>query len=101
MKKRYRDANEILGDIVKVTPSSKVVGDLAQFMVQNKLTKEEVQERASELSFPNSVVEYLQVDLAYSRVPIRRGVRNITHGSPLVSCIVPNKRYRLGLPCFA
>ena len=64
VKKRYRDANEILGDIVKVTPSSKVVGDLAQFMVQNKLTKEEVQERASELSFPNSVVEYLQVDLA-------------------------------------
>jgi len=60
VKKRYRDANEILGDIVKVTPSSKVVGDLAQFMVQNKLTKEEVQERASELSFPNSVVEYLQ-----------------------------------------
>ena len=60
VKARYKDANEILGDIVKVTPSSKVVGDLAQFMVQNNLSKEDVSEKASELSFPNSVVEYLQ-----------------------------------------
>ena len=60
VKKRYKDANEILGDIVKVTPSSKVVGDLAQFMVQHNLTKQDVLDRASELSFPNSVVEYLQ-----------------------------------------
>jgi pyruvate carboxylase len=60
VKARYKDANEILGDIVKVTPSSKVVGDLAQFMVQNNLSKEMVLEKASELSFPNSVVEYLQ-----------------------------------------
>ena len=42
VKARYKDANEILGDIVKVTPSSKVVGDLAQFMVQNHLSKEMV-----------------------------------------------------------
>ena len=60
VKARYKDANEILGDIVKVTPSSKLVGDLAQFMVQNNLSKEDVLEKASELSFPNSVVEYLQ-----------------------------------------
>ena len=60
VKKRYKDANEILGDIVKVTPSSKVVGDLAQFMVQHNLTKKDVLEKAAELSFPNSVVEYLQ-----------------------------------------
>ena len=46
--------------LFKVTPSSKVVGDLAQFMVQNKLTPELVQEKASELSFPNSVVEFFQ-----------------------------------------
>ncbi|XP_038839137.1 uncharacterized protein LOC120036917, partial [Salvelinus namaycush] len=43
-----------------VTPSSKIVGDLAQFMVQNNLTREEVEERADELSFPLSVVEFLQ-----------------------------------------
>lgn len=45
---------------VQVTPSSKIVGDLAQFMVQNALTRAEVEERADELSFPLSVVEFLQ-----------------------------------------
>ena len=43
-----------------MTPSSKVVGDLAQFMVQNKLTKKMIEDRAEELSFPSSVVEYMQ-----------------------------------------
>jgi len=56
----FREANLLLGDIIKVTPSSKVVGDLAQFMVQNKLSAEQVLEKAEELSFPKSVVEYLQ-----------------------------------------
>ncbi|OQV12880.1 Pyruvate carboxylase, mitochondrial [Hypsibius exemplaris] len=60
VKKAYREANLLLGDIVKVTPTSKVVGDLAQFMVQNKLDGKLVQERAGELSFPSSVIEYLQ-----------------------------------------
>merc|ERR1719510_2545990 len=60
VKKKYKEANEILGDLVKVTPSSKIVGDLAQFMVQNKLSKKDVLARASELSFPGSVVEFLQ-----------------------------------------
>lgn len=55
-----REANQLLGDIIKVTPSSKVVGDLAQFMVQNKLTAADVEAKAEELSFPKSVVEYLQ-----------------------------------------
>lgn len=60
IKKMYSVANILLGDLPKVTPSSKVVGDMAQFMVQNKLTAELVQEKASELSFPSSVVEYFQ-----------------------------------------
>lgn len=60
VKKRYREANLLLGDIVKVTPTSKVVGDLAQFMVQNKLDGKAVQEKAGDLSFPSSVIEYLQ-----------------------------------------
>jgi pyruvate carboxylase len=55
-----REANLLLGDIIKVTPSSKVVGDLAQFMVQNKLSSAQVLEQAEELSFPKSVVEFLQ-----------------------------------------
>ena len=50
----------LCGDIVKVTPSSKVVGDLAQFMVTNKLDEKGVLARADELSFPGSVVEYFQ-----------------------------------------
>lgn len=50
----------VLGDIIKVTPSSKTVGDLAQFMVQNKLSARDVIERAEELSFPKSVVEFFQ-----------------------------------------
>lgn len=53
-------ADRALGDIVKVTPSSKVVGDLAQFMVQNELDEVSVVEKADQLSFPASVVEFMQ-----------------------------------------
>ncbi len=60
VKKKYTEANQILGDIIKVTPSSKIVGDLAQFMVQNKLSPKEVISQAEDLSFPTSVVEYMQ-----------------------------------------
>ncbi|VEL09468.1 unnamed protein product [Protopolystoma xenopodis] len=54
-----------------VTPSSKIVGDLAQFMVQNKLTKEQIVERAEDLSFPKSVIEYFQglVGMPYGGFP--------------------------------
>jgi len=45
---------------IQVTPSSKVVGDLAQFMVQNKLTAKSLEERAEDLSFPKSVMQYMQ-----------------------------------------
>ncbi|KAL1934537.1 hypothetical protein VTP01DRAFT_6719 [Rhizomucor pusillus] len=60
IKKAYAEANALCGDIVKVTPSSKVVGDLAQFMVSNNLTAQDVIDRASTLSFPTSVVEFFQ-----------------------------------------
>lgn len=59
-KKAYEAANDLLGDIVKVTPTSKVVGDLAQFMVSNKLSAEDVVARAGELDFPASVLEFLE-----------------------------------------
>eukprot|EP00050_Salpingoeca_kvevrii_P006209 m.288038 g.288038 ORF g.288038 m.288038 type:complete len:1180 (-) comp11885_c0_seq1:18-3557(-) len=65
IKKAYASANRLLGDIVKVTPSSKVVGDLAQFMVQNKLSEEDVVNNAEGLSFPSSVVEYFRGLLGY------------------------------------
>ena len=63
IKKMYRTVNLMFGDIVKVTPSSKVVGDMALFMVQNGLTEEAVFEKGSQLSFPESVVTFFQGDL--------------------------------------
>ena len=60
VKQRYEEANRLLGDIPKVTPSSKVCGDLAQFMVANDLTEADVREQASTLNFPSSVIEYFQ-----------------------------------------
>jgi len=54
----YRTANEMFGDIIKVTPSSKVIGDMALFMVQNNLTEEDVYERGEKIDFPDSVIEF-------------------------------------------
>lgn len=60
IKEMYRSVNFMLGDIVKVTPSSKMVGDLAIFMVQNSLTPENIVERGEALTFPDSVVSYFK-----------------------------------------
>lgn len=56
----YAAANQLFGDIVKVTPSSKVVGDMAMFMVHNNLTTEDVLNPKRQLSFPKSVVDMMQ-----------------------------------------
>ena len=56
----YAAANQLVGDIVKVTPSSKVVGDLALFLVTNRLTAEDVMNARAPLAFPRSVVEMMQ-----------------------------------------
>ncbi len=63
IKKSYEDVNELFGDIVKVTPSSKVVGDLAMFMVNGKLTKEDILTKGDTLSFPESVKSMFRGDL--------------------------------------
>ena len=60
IKGLYKDANQLLGNIVKVTPSSKVVGDFAIFMFKNNLTKENILTAGKDLSYPDSVVEYFQ-----------------------------------------
>ena len=60
VKEMYKTVNDMLGDPVKVTPSSKVVGDLAIFMVQNELTPENIVERGEALTFPDSVVSYFK-----------------------------------------
>jgi len=56
----YRVVNEMFGDVVKVTPSSKVVGDMALYMISNGLSPEDVIRRGADLSFPESVIEFFQ-----------------------------------------
>lgn len=60
IKALYKDANTLLGNIVKVTPSSKAVGDLAIFMFQNGLTVDNILTEGAGLSYPDSVVEYFK-----------------------------------------
>ena len=60
VKEMYKTVNDMLGDLVKVTPSSKMVGDLAIFMVQNDLTPENIVARGESLAFPDSVVAYFK-----------------------------------------
>ncbi|GAB6889750.1 pyruvate carboxylase [Geobacillus stearothermophilus] len=60
VKEMYRRVNDLFGDIVKVTPSSKVVGDMALYMVQNNLTEQDIFERGETLNFPDSVVEFFE-----------------------------------------
>jgi len=57
---KYKEANELFGDIIKVTPSSKSVGDMAIFMLQNDLTKENIYDKGKNLAFPESVVDFFK-----------------------------------------
>ena len=59
----YAQANQIFGDIVKVTPSSKVVGDMALMMVTQGLSRAQVEDPAHDMSFPDSVVDMLRGNL--------------------------------------
>lgn len=61
----YADANQLFGDIVKVTPSSKVVGDLALTMVANELTPADIADPEKEIAFPDSVVAMMRGELGY------------------------------------
>jgi pyruvate carboxylase len=60
VKHMYKTVNDMLGGLVKVTPSSKMVGDLALFMLQNKLTPDNIVEKGESLGFPDSVVDYFK-----------------------------------------
>ena len=60
IKKLYKEANDLLGNIVKVTPSSKAVGDFAIFMLKNGLNKDNILEKGKDLSYPDSVVDYFK-----------------------------------------
>jgi pyruvate carboxylase len=56
----YAEVNRLFGDVVKVTPSSKVVGDMALYMLSNGLGPADVMERGRDLNFPDSVIEYFE-----------------------------------------
>ena len=60
VKDMYKSVNTMLGDIVKVTPSSKAVGDMAIFMVQNGFTPENIYEKAKGVDFPDSIVAFFE-----------------------------------------
>lgn len=63
IKQRYEEVNHLFGDLVKVTPSSKVVGDMAQYLVSNNLTVQDVLEKGDSISFPESVQSFFRGDL--------------------------------------
>lgn len=60
IKRVYHQVSMMFGDIIKVTPSSKVVGDMTLFMVQNNLTEQDVYAKGATLDFPQSVVEFFE-----------------------------------------
>ena len=60
VKEMYRKVNKLFGNIVKVTRSSKVVGDMAIFMVRNNLSPDNIYEKGKNMTFPDSVVSYFK-----------------------------------------
>jgi len=60
VKEMYKSVNNMFGDIIKVTPSSKAVGDMAIFMVQNELNETNILEKGKDLAYPDSVVAYFK-----------------------------------------
>ncbi|MEG0679379.1 MAG: pyruvate carboxylase subunit B, partial [Carnobacterium sp.] len=63
IKKMYALVNQMFGDIIKVTPSSKVVGDMSLFMVQNNLIEEDIYNQGQSVDFPESVISFFMGDL--------------------------------------
>lgn len=85
VKKAYAEANRLLGGIIKVTPSSKVVGDLAQFMVSNNLSENDVRENAKKLDFPSSVIEYFQGHIGQPNIEFPEPLRtDVLKGQPKI-----------------
>ena len=71
IKTMYHTVSMMFGDLIKVTPSSKIVGDMALFMVQNNLSEEDVYEKGDTLSFPASVIEFFEgrIGVPYQNFP--------------------------------
>ncbi len=63
IKQNYKAVNDMLGGIVKVTPSSKVVGDMAMFMTANDITIEDIKSKGQTLAFPDSMISLMKGEL--------------------------------------
>ena len=72
----YADVNQMFGDIVKVTPSSKVVGDMALMMVSQGLTREQVEDPSVDVSFPDSVADMMRGNLGQPPNGFPEGIVN-------------------------
>ncbi|GLK78525.1 pyruvate carboxylase [Methylopila turkensis] len=72
----YRDVNDMFGDIVKVTPTSKVVGDMALSMVSAGLTRADVEDPAVDVSFPESVVQLMKGELSQPPGGFPKGIQS-------------------------
>ncbi|WP_075791004.1 pyruvate carboxylase [Massilia putida] len=81
----YADVNRLFGDIVKVTPTSKVVGDMALFMVANGLAPEDVADPARPIAFPESVVSLFKGELGFppDGFPAELGAKVLQGARPL------------------
>ncbi|EFR31191.1 pyruvate carboxylase [Eremococcus coleocola] len=73
----YHRVNLLFGDIVKVTPSSKVVGDMALFMVQNKLDEDSLFEKGKTLDFPDSVVSFFKGEIGQPARGMNEALRQL------------------------
>ena len=82
----YSDVNQLFGDIVKVTPTSKVVGDMALFMVANDLTPTDVSNPDKEVAFPDSVISLFKGELGFpaDRFPKRLQQKILKDKKPMV-----------------
>ncbi len=72
----YAEVNTLFGDIVKVTPTSKVVGDMALFMVANDLKPADVTEPTREIAFPESVVSLMRGELGFPPEGFPKGLQD-------------------------
>lgn len=87
IKDMYHRVSMMFGDVIKVTPSSKVVGDMTLFMVQNELSEEDVYAKGETMDFPKSVIEFFEgrIGTPYMGFPkklqqiILKGKEPITH----------------------
>lgn len=94
IKLAYKEANELCGDIVKVTPSSKVVGDLAMFMVNSNLTKKDILEKGNTLSFPDSVKGMLKGELGQPQGGWPAGFQKMVLKDEIPFVDLPNKHLK-------